>query len=110
MHPRMKRERKTVATMIGIYCSSNHHHDQDGLCPACSELLEYANLRLAHCPYQEGKTTCGNCPNHCYKPSMKEKIREVMRTAGPKMWRHPLLALGHMIDGLRKKPTLKKKS
>jgi len=109
MHPRMKRERKTVENMIGIYCR-DHHYIEEGLCFECHELAEYARLRLQNCPFQENKTTCGNCPIHCYKPKMKEKIRDVMRYSGPQMIRHhPLLAIGHMIDGLRKEPGAKKK-
>ena len=122
MHPRMKRERETVEYMIGIYCSDHHHtkgehptrgykHPTRGykLCDDCKELKEYARVRLENCPFQENKTTCGNCPIHCYKPKMREKIREVMRYAGPRMiWRHPLLAIGHMVDGLKKEPGSKK--
>ena len=115
MHPRMKREKKTVECMIGIYCRDHHHAEGEypaggyKLCQECRELLEYARLRLNNCPFQENKTTCGNCPIHCYKLKMREKIREVMRYAGPRMiWNHPLLAIGHMIDGRRKKPGPKK--
>ena len=115
MHPRMKREKKTVECMIGIYCRDHHHAEGEypaggyKLCQKCRELLEYARYRLKNCPFQENKTTCGNCPIHCYKPKMREKIREVMRYAGPRMiWIHPLLAIGHMIDGKRKKPGPKK--
>jgi len=115
MHPRMKREQKTVEHMIGIYCSDHHHtsgkHPTGGdkLCDECRELAEYARFRLKNCPFQENKTTCGNCPIHCYKPKMKGKIREVMQYAGPRMmWHHPLLAIGHMIDGFKKKPGPKK--
>jgi hypothetical protein len=104
MHPRMKRERKTVENMIKIYCR-DQHKTEGVLCQECRELAEYALLRLRNCPFQENKTTCGNCPIHCYKPHMREKIRAVMRYAGPRMIRHhPLLAIGHMIDGLRKEP------
>ena len=116
MHPRMKREQKTVEYMIGIYCRDHHHPKVkdpsrgNKLCVECTDLVEYARFRLKNCPFQENKTTCGNCPIHCYKPKMREKIREVMRYAGPRMTRHhPLLAIGHMIDGLKKKPGPKKK-
>ena len=115
MHPRMKREQKTVEHMIGIYCRDHHltagKHPTRGykLCDECRGLVEYSRFRLKNCPFQENKTTCGNCPIHCYKPKMREKIREVMRYSGPRMmWHHPLLAIGHMIDGLRKEPGLKK--
>ena len=70
-----------------------------------AELLAYARARLSRCPYQEGKTTCARCPVHCYRPAMRARIRRVMRYAGPRMLtRHPLLALRHLIDGLRKEP------
>jgi len=106
----MRREQKTVEAMIGIYCRQNHHGPTDGLCADCRQLLGYALLRLRHCPFQEGKTTCGKCPVHCYKPDRREQIREVMRLAGPRMLaHHPLLALGHLLDGLRKKPKGRKK-
>jgi hypothetical protein len=81
----MKREKKTVECMIGIYCRDHHHAEGEypagvyKLCQKCRELLEYARYRLKNCPFQENKTTCGNCPIHCYKPKMREKIREVMR-------------------------------
>ena len=109
LHPRMKRERKTVEAMIAIYCW-DHHHMKGKFCDECRELLEYARLRLKNCPFQENKTTCGNCPIHCYKPKMQEQIREVMSYSGPRMIRyHPLLAIGHILDGLRKEPGPKKK-
>lgn len=109
MHPRMRRERKTIEAMIGIYCRHHHGVAKGELCSDCCQLLEYALLRLKHCPFQEGKTTCGKCPRHCYKPDMREKVRQVMRFSGPKMiWSHPLLAIGHMLDGLQKKPRAKK--
>lgn len=89
--------------MISDYCRV-HHTDQDS-CLECAELLDYALERLKKCPFQEGKTTCVKCPVHCYKPDMRAKIKVVMRYAGPRMiYRHPVLALFHLIDGKRKEP------
>ncbi len=103
-HPRMQRERRTIEAMIRLYCR-DHHGGGRSLCPGCAELLDYAFRRLDRCPFQEGKTTCAKCPVHCYKPSMREKVREVMRYSGPRMlWRHPVLALFHLLDGRRKEP------
>ena len=103
-HPRMARERKTIEAMIGIYCR-DHHGTRGDLCRECGGLLDYANLRLEKCPFQEGKTVCAKCPIHCYKPEMRERVRGVMRYSGPRMtFRHPVLALFHLIDGLRRKP------
>lgn len=105
----MQREAGTVSAMIDIACAELHGTSRGGLCPECAELREYALLRLAKCPFQEGKTSCGNCRVHCYKPGMRERARQVMRTAGPRMTlRHPLLALWHFFDGRRKQPIQKK--
>jgi hypothetical protein len=87
--------------MIRTYC-----HDQHGttseLCSECSAIRDYALMRLAHCPFQDGKTTCAKCAVHCYKPQMREQIRRVMRYAGPRMvWRHPIMAVQHLLDGRR---------
>jgi hypothetical protein len=101
---RIAREKKTVKAMIRIYCR-RHHGTHDGLCNECSKLVAYAHERLDRCPFQEGKTTCAKCPIHCYRPAMRQQIRTVMRFAGPRMlWRHPVLALYHLIDGRRDEP------
>jgi hypothetical protein len=56
--------------------------------------------RLNRCPFGQDKPTCATCPIHCYKPKLRERIREVMRFAGPRMlWRHPILAIRHVLDG-----------
>jgi len=103
-HPRMLREEKTIAAMIDLYCHARHA-TTDGLCAECNALLAYARTRLEHCPYQERKSTCAKCPIHCYKPEMRDKVRAVMRYAGPRMLlRHPLLAVLHLIDGWKKAP------
>jgi predicted amidophosphoribosyltransferase len=100
---RMAREARTVRVMISLYC--RRHHRKGGLCSGCTELTDYALERLAKCPFQEGKTACVRCPVHCYRPEMREKIRAVMRYAGPRMmYRHPALALFHFVDKARKVP------
>ena len=103
-HSRIEREQKTVDTMIRIYCRGKHGTEY-GLCRECSDLRSYAQNRLQKCPFQQGKTTCANCPVHCYRSEMRERIRSVMRYAGPRMlYRHPIMALWHMLDGLRSEP------
>ncbi len=99
---RIARESVTVARMVRLFC--RHHHGK-ALCAGCAELIAYAEERLRHCPFQEGKTTCARCPVHCYRPEMRERIRQVMRYSGPRMlYRHPYLAVRHLIDGRRKRP------
>ena len=108
-HPRLARERTTIGAMIRIACE-DWHGTAERLCHECHELQEYADARLDKCPYQEGKPTCSKCPIHCYMPEMRERIQEVMRYAGPRMYRrHPILTIFHVLDGLKKPPELPKK-
>jgi len=102
----MRRERRTIEVMFGIYCRG--HHDTSGqLCSECQELQDYALWRLEKCPFQENKTTCANCAVHCYKPEPRQTIKEVMAYAGPRMiWRHPYLAVMHILDGRKKEAKL----
>ncbi len=100
---RLARERVTMKKMVGIYCSAHHQTADDGLCTDCRQFLGYAETRLHKCPYGEDKPTCANCPVHCYKPAQREQARRIMRYAGPRMLlRHPILAIAHQFDSLRK--------
>jgi len=101
---RNAREWKTIRAMIAIHCA-DLHAPAAALCGECRELEAYAEQRLERCPYGETKPTCVNCPIHCYQQTMRERVRVVMRYAGPRMiWRHPYLALMHVVDGRRKAP------
>jgi hypothetical protein len=105
---RLAREEKTIATMIALFCRDHHGTAADdeghGLCQDCGELLAYARVRLQRCRYGAEKPTCAKCETHCYKPAMRERVREVMRYSGPRMLkRHPVLAVAHLVDG-RKTP------
>lgn len=85
---RIEEEKQTIEQMIHFYC--RHKEKNQALCSACSELLKYAHQRLEHCPFGERKKTCRQCTVHCYHPKMRQKIKEVMRFAGPRMiWYHP---------------------
>lgn len=106
-HPRLVRERETIEKMVELYCHSLHGSPDGGLCTECADLVTYAAERLYRCPFQEKKSTCAKCTVHCYKPTMREKIRVIMRHSGPRMIRvHPLLAAAHLLDGLRKPPAM----
>lgn len=99
---RFRREWRTLDAMIALSCRGRSHDRKGGgrrtLCPGCSELRSYAEQRLLRCPFGEGKPTCNNCQVHCYRPEMRERVRDVMRFAGPRMLlRHPVLALLHLV-------------
>lgn len=108
MFDRIAREKKTVEKMIRIYCRYNHKTSE--LCNECSEMLSYANNKLDKCPYGSDKPACNNCPVHCYRQNEKERIKEIMRFAGPKMLtKHPYLAIMHLLDRNREVSELKGK-
>lgn len=102
--PRLTRELKTIYAMLKIWCRDRHGM-RGALCVECQEFMTYATRRLAGCPYGADKPTCSNCRIHCYGPREREHVRAVMRYAGPRMiWRHPWLALAHLLDGRRPAP------
>ncbi|MDH6354795.1 hypothetical protein M2132_001126 [Dysgonomonas sp. PH5-45] len=97
-------EKKIVSLMISVYCSAKHSSPKGRLCHSCSELEAYAHQRLQKCIYGEDKPTCKQCPVHCYKPSMKVQMQEVMRFSGPRMILvHPIAAIKHLLKELRPK-------
>jgi hypothetical protein len=94
--------------MIRIYC--NAVHGQKDLCDDCVRLEGYAEKRIENCRFGSEKPACKDCPVHCYSVSMREKIREVMRFAGPRMiYKHPWMALMHMLKPLQHQPGYKTK-
>jgi hypothetical protein len=117
---RLGREQKTMRHMVALYCRDHHRSghqpgrqsgNQAGSdtavapCAECKDFLAYAARRLQKCPYGVDKPTCANCPIHCYKREPREFARTVMRYSGPRMmWRHPWLALMHLVDGRRRVP------
>ena len=121
--PRLKRERKTMEVMIRIYCRGQHvdagrhlktiHTGSKSikLCSECECLYNYACERLIACPIRDEKPSCQNCTIHCYKPEMKDNIREVMRYAGPRMfYRCPILFLMHFIDNRKSNDVVEEKA
>lgn len=97
---KIQKEQKTLQTMIGIFCRGQKHAKKQGapLCPACAELLQYAQKRTALCPQIAEKTFCKFCNTPCYAPSKREQIRFVMRYAGPRMiFTHPIMGLQHLF-------------
>lgn len=99
-------EKKVVGEMIAIHCRSVHRNSRipdRELCESCEELRQYALQRLERCPFGEEKPTCGNCPIHCYKKDMRQKIRVAMRYAGPRMiFLHPLDTIKHFYQEYRR--------
>ena len=104
---RLEREFTTINAMIVIYCSDHHGGSAKALCSECAALLDYAGKRLDNCPFAQEKPACNHCTVHCYGRSPRERVRDVMRYAGPRMmYRHPVLAFRHLLDKRKPAPKL----
>ena len=102
---RRARELKTMDVMVRMYC--RRHHGDPLLCADCLALFDYAQRRLERCVFGDAKPTCAKCVVHCYTVEMREKVRKVMRWAGPRMLRqHPILGIAHLLDERRPIPML----
>ncbi len=106
---RLRRERRTVEAMMGMYCREHHGPPSSvdsvatlggtRLCPDCAALLDYAGRRIDACRFGEQKPTCARCTVHCFRTAERERVRTVMRYSGPRMMlRHPYLAMRHLLD------------
>lgn len=91
-------EKRVVLQMIWLYCRKQHN-TRGELCKECIELSGYTRERSDNCPFMNSKSFCSNCRVHCYQPTMREKIKNVMRFSGPRMiFYHPLTAIHHLIE------------
>lgn len=100
------RDMQTVSQMVALYCAGNHSgrtrdersYAGEPLCSECAVLDAYAVKRTRECRRMEVKTSCDRCPLHCYSAAELERIREVMRYAGPRMlFHHPLAGIRHLL-------------
>jgi hypothetical protein len=76
-----ERDLAVITRFIEVFCRQKHRGAGGQLCPDCRELLEYAAERLARCP-MDPKPKCKDCPTHCYKPTYRQRVKEVMRFSG----------------------------
>ena len=90
-----EKEKQVIQEMISLYCRKQHHGQS--LCKECQTLCRYAHQRIDCCPFMESKTFCSVCKTHCYAPTYREKIREIMRYGGPRMlFISPIQVIRHM--------------
>ena len=89
---------KVLLQFTAVYCAKRHTSDRAAVitaetdlqllplhkypvCKECSDFLLYAFERRLRCLLQE-KPICKHCTVNCYKPSHREKVREIMRFSG----------------------------
>ena len=98
---RLEREKFTLKKMVGIFCHAHHETKPNDLCAECSDLVSYSFDRIEKCPFGKNKPDCQSCLIHCYHKDKTEKIKRVMRFAGPRMaYKFPILAILHFYDKL----------
>jgi len=99
---RLERDLQSLVRFIEVYCRHRHageskrpvdlkHHDVTALagrpvhlCPDCTKLITHAFTKRSNCPLRP-KPQCKHCPSHCYHPTYRKKIQEVMRFSGMKI-------------------------
>jgi len=98
----LQKDLRTLALFVLVYCRHHHGeapkepltlktHDVEAiagrslpLCDGCRKLLAHAMVKRTRCPMSP-KPACKHCPVHCYHPSYRQQIREVMKFSGKKM-------------------------
>lgn len=94
---RIDREKEVVSKMVKLYCRKRLGMAE--LNEEYKELISYSHRRLDSCKFGDKKPACKRCPIHCYKPDMREKIRNIMRWAGPRMIIYdPIAAIRHILN------------
>jgi hypothetical protein len=95
---RERRDIRILARFVALYCRSHHRDDRSPfefkapgfegllekplqLCPNCAKLLKYGLTMRLRCPHTP-KPMCKKCPDPCYRPEYRERIKEVMKFSG----------------------------
>lgn len=99
LDPKVKKDIHVLAKFVNIYCRENHQGAEKlpfvykgknaeeldlpsmELCADCFKLLNHGIVKRSMCP-MDPKPACKKCPNHCYHPIYREKVREVMKFSG----------------------------
>jgi hypothetical protein len=96
-------EQYLIKRMLQVYCR-RHHNSKNELCISCSELNDYAQLKLSKCKFGNEKPACKQCSVHCYKSDVRERMRQVMRFSGPLMpWYYPVDSIKHILRSWKRK-------
>ncbi len=95
-----QKEKDLFSLMIRFYCEKYHHTKaHEHLCEECAELEKYAHARVQRCPFIETKTFCSKCKSHCYNKEMRARVKEVMKSTGPRLLlHHPILVIKHALQ------------
>lgn len=93
-----EKDRATLEAMGRIFCKAHHAGPKDasGLCASCRETVDATLARTEACPYGH-RGNCQDCDIRCQRGDARERIREIMRYAAPRMAaRHPLMTMEYL--------------
>ena len=96
-----QREKETVSRMIALYCRKKHGGKT--LCPDCAALDAYARSRSDRCPSMEPFPL--QLPDPLLPPGHTGKNPESPGLFRPPrtIFRHPVMAVRHLIDSRKEK-------
>ncbi len=111
LEQRQEQDEATLYAMASIFCKKKHGsvaRNERGVCALCDKTVSYSLKRTAQCVY-EHTGNCQDCPIHCYEPTMRTGIKEIMRYGAPRMiFRHPLMTAGYLHKKINRKRAFKK--
>ena len=95
-----QKEKDLFSLMIRFYCEKYHHTKaHEPLCEECAELEKYAHKRVDLGGRRIIKKFCSKCISHCYNKEMRARVKEVMKSSGPRLLlHHPILVIKHALQ------------
>lgn len=92
----MKRDVRLIGKFTELWCRGKRHpgaapHALEWglgefvLCPDCAAFIDYAAKKRVVCPLETQKPTCKRCKIHCYAPSQRAMVRDIMSWSGRRM-------------------------
>ena len=102
MPRKLSRDLRLLARFVELHCRDRHCGEPRGefrlkrfdvpalcgapvsLCADCRKLLAHAFVKRAACPL-DPKPACKKCPQHCYAPEYRARIRAAMKHSGRKL-------------------------
>lgn len=94
MDKKLSEEYEIVCEMIDLYHRKNDRFSDGEI----SDLKAYVKSKLSSCIHGSSKPFCSYCKIHCYEPTMREKIREIMKFSGPRfIFYRPGKSIKHLL-------------
>lgn len=88
-----QKEMESMRLILDIY-EKGHPEEREEI----EAIRKYSMERIQKCPKMATKTYCSNCEIHCYRAEFREKVRKIMRYAGPRLLlKKPSFVIDHAL-------------